>query len=644
LTRLAIALTPRKDVIVRDGRFFSLSDEPWLRVEADFGASRFVEIVFRASLLDDPVRPVLRFVTPSRVIDRILPGPVAGAGVWIGALPKGAREILVCPADRPGPFGFEIESVRPVGLGEMLTRVWRRKRAKLWSFFLPTLFGFHAEAENALDWATNWEPLEDFENWLAIRARPFAQEGLDAPRSDWESGPRFAILVSGAGAAPDQSARTIASIERQSYPRVSVLRGEAELSPLLARVDFIASLRAGDELADHALACLAETIARAPQTKLIYADELLRTARGLRPSFKPDWSPALAVARPFLGRCAFYAASTLAEQEIGEAMLEAPFRLARNEIAHLRRWLLTRDEEPEAAIVAPRSPEPPSPEPPCPAPTPPAPSVSIILLTRDRPDLLGPCVESILRLSTHPSFELVIVDNGSRKAETFAIFDEARKDARVRVLPRPGPFDFARLNNEAVRASTGEVVVFLNNDTVVVSPDWLETLSRRAAEPQTGAVGALLLFPDGRIQHAGVTIGLGQDAGHFGALVAPEAPSWLGRSGHAHETSAVTAACMAVERRKFDAVGGFDEIHLPIEFNDTDLCLRLGERGWISLFVPSARLLHYESASRGSAAFRPMSVHAKERDYFRDRWRAVIRDDPFYHPALSLYARQPALW
>lgn len=630
----AYALIPRKDVIVRDGRYFSLSSEPWLRVEADFGVARFVEIVFRASLLDDPVRPVLRFVTPSRTVDRILPGPVAGAGVWIGAMPQGAREILVCPTDRPGPFGFEIESVRPVGLGEMLARVWRRKRKKLWSYFLPTVFGFHAEAENALDWATNWEPLENFDSWLSRRARPFAQEGLDAPRSDWERGPRFAILVSGAGAAPDRLARTLASIERQSYPRVRVLRSEAELAPLLVRADFVASLRAGDELADHALACLAETIARAPQAQLIYADELLRTAHGLRPSFKPDWSPALAAARPYLGRCAFYAASMLAERDLGEAMRTAPFRLARTEIAHFRRWLLTRDEEPEAAMVAPLSTAAPAP----------APSVSIILLTRDRPDLLGPCVESILRLSTHSCFELVIVDNGSRKAETFAIFDKARTDARVRVLPRPGPFDFARLNNEAVGLSTGEVVVFLNNDTVVVSPDWLETLSRHALEPQTGAVGALLLFPDGRIQHAGVTVGLGQDAGHFGALVGPDAPSWLGRAGHAHETSAVTAACMAVERRKFDAVGGFDAIHLPIEFNDTDLCLRLGERGWISLYVPSARLLHYESASRGSAAFRPMSVHAKERDYFRDRWRSVIRDDPFYHPALSLYARQPALW
>lgn len=638
MTQQAIALTPAKDVIVRDERFVSVSKEPWLRIEADFGAGPFVEMVFRTSLLDDPARPVLRFVTPAGVIDRILPGPAAGAGVWIGALPRGAREFLISPTNRPGPFGFMIESLRPVGLAEALMRVWRRRPAKLWSYFLPTLFGYRSEAENALDWASNFEPLDDFENWRARRARRFEPTGFDAPRNDAATAPRFAILLLDAGAAPDRKALTLASIERQSQlpflPPARIAHSEAELVPLLAETDFVAVLRAGDELADHAFASLAEHIARAPHAKLIYADELLRTKNGPRPSFTPDWSPSLAAARSYFGRCAFYAASTLTGKSIGESMRAAPFRLARAEISHLRRWLLTRDEEPEAPIVAPSAS----------ARAEPAPSVSVIVLTRDRADLLRPCVDSILRLSTHPSFELIIVDNGSREAETFAIFEKAKKDPRVRILSRPEPFNFARLNNDAARAATGEVLLFLNNDTAIVSPDWLETLSRRAIAPQTGAVGALLLYPDGRIQHAGVTIGLGQDAGHFGALVAPQTPSWLGRAGLAHESSAVTAACMAVERRKFDAVGGFDSINLPIEFNDVDLCLRLGERGWTALYDPSARLLHYESASRGSPKFRPMSVYAKERDYFRDRWRAVIRDDPYFHPALSLYARHPALW
>jgi GT2 family glycosyltransferase len=658
------ALVPESDVAVETGRFVSLSTEPWLRIDADFGESRFVEIIFRASLLDDPVRPVLRFLTASGVVDRILPGPVAGAGVWRGAAPKGARAALVSPVARPGPFFFEIESIRPVGLLEMLASTASRKPTKLWSYFLPTLFGFVAEAENALDWANNFEPLENFESWLARRERHFDPIGVDAPRHARAEGPLFSIVVEDDESRPTALAATIESVRAQAYERLRlvvvadgeatsravsahsdprfqvVARGEAAAAAL-AEADFVARLRPGDRLAAHALACFAEEAARSPRAALLYADEIVEADGARRPTFKPDWSPVFEASRPYLGRCAFLAVSALSEglparlddASLADALRAATLGLPIDETAHLRRWLMSRPETEEAS--APRLP---------PAAAAPPPSVSIILLTRDRPDILAPCLDSVLRLTTHPSFELVVVDNGSRRADTLAILAAAAKDERVCVLERPEPFNFARLNNEAARIANGRVLVFLNNDTVVVEGDWLERLAEAAVEPDAGAVGALLLFPDGRIQHAGVVVGLGQDAGHFGALVPPDAPCWLDRARHAHETAAVTAACMAVERRKFEAVGGFDAANLPIEFNDVDLCLRLREQGWTSRYVPAARLIHLESATRGNAMLRPMSVYAKERDYFRDRWRAVIRDDPYYHPALSLYARRPALW
>jgi O-antigen biosynthesis protein len=197
-----------------------------------------------------------------------------------------------------------------------------------------------------------------------------------------------------------------------------------------------------------------------------------------------------------------------------------------------------------------------------------------------------------------------------------------------------------------VRASRGEVLVFLNNDTILLSGDWLERLAPPALEPTTGAVGALLLFPDGRIQHSGVVLGYGQDAGHFGAFVREGAASWLGRNQVAHETTAVTAACLALERRKFDAVGGFDAEHLAVQFNDIDLCLKLMERGWRARIDPEIRLVHVESASRGKSLLRSGANQGRdgERRYFRNRWRDVIRDDRFFHPGLSLHSRQPALW
>jgi GT2 family glycosyltransferase len=726
--RTAVALAPEKDVTIEDGRFVSQSNEPWLRIDADFGRRPFVEIAFRASLLDDPVRPILRFSTDRTVVDRILPGPVAGAAMWRGALPKGTRAVSISPTSRRGRFDFAVESIRPVGLGEMLASTWRRRPAKLWSYFLPTLFGYAAEAENALDWVNNSEPVDSFESFLARRERAFDIDGIDAPRCDWRDGPLFAILLSAEDAALDALARTLDSVAAQIYPRLCLVlvteredtralvsaRGDERLA--VARPEdaldalpsdaFVGRLAPGDALAPHALACVAEAAARAPQGQAFYFDEIIRTAQGRRPSFKPGWSPVFQAARPYLGRGLFIAAAALAqpslegdlctvegaspsssgegsdreavrggdhrqrpggvtpsgapsaldlpppggggnasscidptfalveEPALDNAMRAAAARLGTDQIVQIRRWLLTRDDEastdPQPVIEL--------------APAAPPPSVSIILLTRDKPELLGPCLDSVLRLSTHPDFELVVVDNGSRRADTLAILDAAAQDARVRVLKRPGAFDFAAFNNEAAAQTRGEVLVFLNNDTIVLSADWLEQLTRPALEPNAGAIGALLTFPDGRVQHAGVVVGIGQDAGHFGALVSPEAPCWLDRVRHVHETMAVTAACMAVERRKFEAVGGFDSEHLPIEFNDADLCLRLAERGWISRYEPSVRLVHLESASRGSAMFRPMSVYARERDYFRDRWRHVIRDDPFHHPALSLYARHVALW
>jgi GT2 family glycosyltransferase len=688
VTRAAIELVPEQGVIRREGRFESQSDEPWLRIEAELPRSPFVEIVFRASLFDDPVRPVLRFSTPAGAIERILPGPVAGAGVWRGALPKGTRAVSISPTSRKGPFAFDIETIRPVSLGEMLASVWRRKPQKLWSFFLPTLFGYAAEAENALDWATNSEPVENFEAFLTRRERAFDPAGVDAPRCDWSRGPVFTIFVFADGHAPEALTRTLDSVAAQHYPRLRLAvvteaaeshalveaRGDARFfvgrANLREDADFVCRLRAGDTLAPHALACLAEAAARAPQAQAFSIDEVMRTPEGLRPGFKPGWSPVFERARPYLGRGLFIAAAALAAREwagedgLADAMRSAALGLVPQRVVQLRRWLLTRDVEPtetlapgaSGASLKARGPEPrPDREPSGSLVEPPVrpaqatgalptPSASIILLTRDRPELLGPCLDSVLRLSTHPDFELVVVDNGSRRADTLAILAQAEADARVRVLKRPGPFDFAAFNNEAAAQTKGEVLVFLNNDTIVLSADWLEQLTRPALEPAAGAVGALLTFPDGRVQHAGVVIGIGQDAGHFGALVPPEAPCWLDRTRHPHETTAVTAACMAVERRKFEAVGGFDAANLPIEFNDADLCLRLAERGWTNLYVPAARLVHLESASRGSAMFRPMSVYARSRGYFRERWRKVIRDDPFHHPGLSLYARHVALW
>jgi O-antigen biosynthesis protein len=628
------SLRPAGGVVPGSGGLVAVSNDAWLEFAdpSPFTRARFVEIVYRAGLYDDPVRPELKFITAKGETLRILPGPVAGAGLWRGAVPQGVERVFISPCAREGRFDFIVESVRALSHLDMAALVWRRRRAKLWSIALASAFGYFAEAERAMDWAIGGEPLENFEGWRARRLRALDLAGLDAPRSDWSAGPAFLILIELGDKPRLALERTLASLEAQAYRKFKISEIEpGRPPPSLAGIDFVCRLRTGDELAPYALALIAEEAARSQAIKFFYADETILGPEGARACFKPAWSPRFEQARPYLGRALFLSAQSIGAENLNaEGFRAAALRAGAGEIAHLRRSLLTRAEE----------------QPPQPPPTARwgrGPSVSIIMLTRDRADLLKPCVETLLGRSTHQNYELIIVDNGTTDVKALAVLRAAAKDSRVRLLSRPEPFNFAAFNNEAARDAKGEVLVFLNNDTEILTPDWLEQMSLAAAEPDVGAVGALLLFPDGRIQHSGVVVGLGEEAGHFEALRPPEAPSWLSRNLFPRETAAVTGACLAVERRKFEAVHGFDAESFPIESNDIDLCLRLLARGWPGLYLPSVRLIHKESASRGGAKMRPMSVYARERERFQERWGHIIRDDPYFHPGLSLYSRQTAL-
>jgi GT2 family glycosyltransferase len=232
-------------------------------------------------------------------------------------------------------------------------------------------------------------------------------------------------------------------------------------------------------------------------------------------------------------------------------------------------------------------------------------------------------------------FEVIIVDNGSEEEETLAIFESLDADRRFRILSSPGPFNFSALCNRAAADSRSPLLAFLNSDTVPERPDWLSTLAAWASRPEIGAVGARLLYPSGRLQHAGLVMGLGGHAAHIEAGAPGDEAGYLRRLAVPHEVSAVTAACLVVERPKFDAVGGFDAEAFPVELGDVDLCLRLAARGWAALLVPEVTLVHHESATRGRTKHRDKRYEA-ERQCFEARWKRVIRDDPYFHPALSL--------
>jgi GT2 family glycosyltransferase len=270
-----------------------------------------------------------------------------------------------------------------------------------------------------------------------------------------------------------------------------------------------------------------------------------------------------------------------------------------------------------------------------------SPSVSIIIPTKNQLPLLKACLNGLRFETGYPIIEILIVDNGS-DASVQAYYATLRDDPRIRIMPMPGRFNFSTMCNAAAAQAKGECLVFLNNDMSVVSPDWLGVLAALVMRPDVGAAGARLLFPDGALQHAGVVVGMGGYADHVSHGAPGDHVGYLGRLGVVHEVSAVTGACIAIEARKFHAVEGFDAERFPVELNDIDLCLRLARAGWRTIMSPQSVLIHHQSATRGFS-FRPFERYGLERGHFRNLWADVIRDDPFFHPALSLFSPEPAL-
>ncbi len=263
------------------------------------------------------------------------------------------------------------------------------------------------------------------------------------------------------------------------------------------------------------------------------------------------------------------------------------------------------------------------------------PKVSVIIPTRDCLSHLGRVCDGLWNDTNYAFIETIIVDNGSREQETLDFLDEAKQRPDVTVLRSDTPFNFSALNNLAVEHSSGDVLLLLNNDVEIIEPDWLLAMVREVLQPGVGAVGALLLYPDRSIQHAGIVLGArGGIAGHLGVNM-PEAwleDTTLGQG--VQNVSAVTAACMATNRKAFDAVGGLDE-NLAVDYNDVDYCLKLKSSGFRVLFCPHVRLIHHESVSRGPNAH--SSLRARDEcERMTQRWSVAIQDDIEYVPTLAL--------
>ena len=273
------------------------------------------------------------------------------------------------------------------------------------------------------------------------------------------------------------------------------------------------------------------------------------------------------------------------------------------------------------------------------------PLVSIIIPTRDQLPVLVNCVTSLLEKTRYRNYELLIVDNGSETPEARGWLDGVAlgDPNRIRVLRYPHPFNYAAMNNLAARAARGEYLLLLNNDTAVIQPEWLENMLNHAQRPEVGIVGAKLLYPDGRIQHGGVVLGLRGPAEHPFIGAAGDSAGYMQRLLVDQNYSAVTAACLMVRASLYQEVAGLDEDSFKIAYNDVDLCLKVRERGYLIVWTPTAQVIHEGNASQkrvdeAAAEARRLGFR-DERDAMYRKWLPAIANDPAYNANFSLAGR-----
>ncbi|MDO6782511.1 glycosyltransferase [Neptunomonas phycophila] len=264
------------------------------------------------------------------------------------------------------------------------------------------------------------------------------------------------------------------------------------------------------------------------------------------------------------------------------------------------------------------------------------PLVSLLVPTRDGIEILKPCIDKILSLTSYPCFEVLILNNQSSCKETLDYFLHISKDSRVRVLDWDFSFNYSAINNFGARHANGEIIGLVNNDIEPINADWLTEMVRQVCREEIGCVGAKLYYPNDTIQHAGVVLGIGGVAGHSHRFLPRSSAGYCNRLNVVQNYSAVTGACLLVRKSVYDQVGGLTE-ELAVAFNDVDLCLKVRSLGLRNLWTPYAELYHHESISRGADNTPKKRKRAlKEAQYMKDHWGALLECDPAYNPNLTL--------
>ncbi|MDD8048037.1 MAG: glycosyltransferase family 2 protein [Thomasclavelia sp.] len=264
------------------------------------------------------------------------------------------------------------------------------------------------------------------------------------------------------------------------------------------------------------------------------------------------------------------------------------------------------------------------------------PSVSIIIPVKDNADVTRKCLESIYDKTDYSNYEIIIVDNRSCDEDTFTLLKQYENKGNFRVIKADFEFNYSAINNLAVKESNSDVILLLNNDTKIISSNWLSVMVGYAMQPHIGAVGPKLLYPDNTIQHGGIILGLFDSIAYHAFLTKPrEDVGIVGRLLIPYDFAAVTGACLAVERKKYEKVQGLDE-SLAVAYNDVDFCCKLLDAGYYNVLVPQIELYHYESKSRGlDTKGEKYKKFITANNYMHKKWDKYILNDPYYNPNFS---------
>ncbi|MBN2719171.1 MAG: glycosyltransferase family 2 protein [Deltaproteobacteria bacterium] len=437
---------------------------------------------------------------------------------------------------------------------------------------------------------------------------------------------------------------------------------------------FVALMDHDDLLPVHALNEVALAIEAQPDVNIVYTDEDKIDAGGKRtePNFKPAWNPDLLYSQNYVSHLGVYRHALI--KEVGgfreglegaqdhDLLLRCAMACGGKGIVHIPKVLyhwrvgegstaLHAEEKtyttsagiravkealgtrvadviqgryPNTYRVSWALPDP-------------LPLVSLIMPTHNGMRITKRAIDSILELTVYRNYEIIVVDNNSDDPDALAYFDEIATHDKISVIRYPKPFNFSAINNFAVQHAKGTVLGFVNNDVEVITADWLREMVSHAMRPEIGCVGAKLYYADGRLQHAGVVLGIGGVAGHSHKYFDSDEPGYRSRIHLTQNYSAVTAACLLIRADIFRAVNGFNETELAVAFNDVDFCLKVRSAGYRNLWTPYAELYHHESVSRG-AEDNPEKVKRfnGEVAYMIDTWGDALTKDPCYNPNLTL--------